>query len=337
MFWVTVSEGIRLKAWKTNPIRSRRRIVSRRSLSPARLGVAERDGAGGGTVEPAATLRNVLLPEPDGPMIAVNDPRASATLIAVEGDDRSVALAVDLADVAKGDRGSAGGRPSGDGEGTGTWRCTLPPRRARSHPACLRPLSARWCREGRPAVPCGSAARLESAADDPLDALGSRKCAARRSSGRARPRRGARPADGPRAAPWFWLALWAAAAAASFVALIPVLFDRGPPVPGQRRDPLALGRVVRGVRPRRVAPAAPTARSARMLTVAGFGVLAPRILGPGRLAARVHARPAVRRAVDHRLRRADPQLRDRRPAHVERRRGARRDVLRRPLRPAVRR
>ena len=30
----------------------------------------------------------------------------------------------------------------------------------------------------------------------------------------------------------FWLALWAAAAAASVTALIPVLFDRGPPVPG---------------------------------------------------------------------------------------------------------
>jgi hypothetical protein len=30
----------------------------------------------------------------------------------------------------------------------------------------------------------------------------------------------------------FWLALWGAVAAASFAALIPVLFDRGPPVPG---------------------------------------------------------------------------------------------------------
>lgn len=31
---------------------------------------------------------------------------------------------------------------------------------------------------------------------------------------------------------WFWLALWTWAAAASFVALIPVFFDRGPPVSG---------------------------------------------------------------------------------------------------------
>ena len=31
---------------------------------------------------------------------------------------------------------------------------------------------------------------------------------------------------------WFWVLLWAAAAAASFAALIPVLFDRGPPIAG---------------------------------------------------------------------------------------------------------
>src|SRR5918992_29245 len=30
----------------------------------------------------------------------------------------------------------------------------------------------------------------------------------------------------------FWLALWAAAAAAGFAALVPVIFDRGPPLPG---------------------------------------------------------------------------------------------------------
>ena len=29
---------------------------------------------------------------------------------------------------------------------------------------------------------------------------------------------------------WFWLALWTAVATAGFVALIPVLFDRGPAV-----------------------------------------------------------------------------------------------------------
>src|SRR4051794_34798041 len=34
----------------------------------------------------------------------------------------------------------------------------------------------------------------------------------------------------PTRSPWFWLALWTAAAAASFAALVPVLFDRGPPM-----------------------------------------------------------------------------------------------------------
>src|SRR5215217_6871053 len=35
----------------------------------------------------------------------------------------------------------------------------------------------------------------------------------------------------PTRSPWFWLALWISAAAAGFVAQIPVLFGRGPPVP----------------------------------------------------------------------------------------------------------
>ena len=52
----------------------------------------------------------------------------------------------------------------------------------------------------------------------------------------------------------FWLALWAAAAAASFVALIPVLFDRGPPAPGYEVIHTLSGRLLRGVRPHRLAP-----------------------------------------------------------------------------------
>src|SRR5918999_2069999 len=43
---------------------------------------------------------------------------------------------------------------------------------------------------------------------------------------------GPRRLTAPERGPWFWIALWVAAAAASFTALIPVLFDRGPPVPG---------------------------------------------------------------------------------------------------------
>ena len=81
MFWVTVSDGIRLNAWKTNPIRSRLRIVSRRSLSPASSVSPSATVPEVGRSSPAATCRNVLLPDPDGPMIAVNDPRGSAMLI----------------------------------------------------------------------------------------------------------------------------------------------------------------------------------------------------------------------------------------------------------------
>src|SRR4051794_8156194 len=81
MSWVTVSEGIRLNAWKTNPIRSRRRIVSRRSLSPASSVSPSATVPEVGRSSPAATCRSVLLPDPDGPMMAVNDPRANPTLM----------------------------------------------------------------------------------------------------------------------------------------------------------------------------------------------------------------------------------------------------------------
>ena len=102
MFCVTVSDGIRLKAWKTNPIRSRRRIVSFRSLSRASSVPASATVPEVGRSSPAATCRNVLLPEPDGPMIAVNEPGRDVDVDAVERDDRAVALAVDLADVPEG-------------------------------------------------------------------------------------------------------------------------------------------------------------------------------------------------------------------------------------------
>jgi hypothetical protein len=80
MFWATVSDGSRLKAWNTNPIRSRRKIVNRRSLSCPRSVSPSTTLPVEGRSSPAATFRNVLLPEPDGPMIAVNDPGGSAAL-----------------------------------------------------------------------------------------------------------------------------------------------------------------------------------------------------------------------------------------------------------------
>jgi signal transduction histidine kinase len=76
---------------------------------------------------------------------------------------------------------------------------------------------------------------------------------------------------------WFWVALWTAAAAASFAALIPVLLDRGPPM--QTNDVIhslsgisfaACGLVA--WRRRRDSAVGP------WLTIAGFGVLVPEVL-----------------------------------------------------------
>ena len=104
MFCATVSDGSRLKAWKTNPIRSRRRIVNRRSLRCARSIPPRATLPEVGRSSPAATFRNVLLPEPDGPMIAVNDPRDSAALTPSRATTAAYAPAMDLADIAEGDR-----------------------------------------------------------------------------------------------------------------------------------------------------------------------------------------------------------------------------------------
>jgi hypothetical protein len=80
MFCATVSEGNKLNAWNTNPIRSRRKTVNRRSLRRARSVPPSTTLPEVGWSSPAATFKNVLLPEPDGPMIAVNEPRESAAL-----------------------------------------------------------------------------------------------------------------------------------------------------------------------------------------------------------------------------------------------------------------
>src|SRR6516225_10070328 len=69
-----------LNAWNTNPIRSRLKTVSCRSLNPASSVPPNPTVPEVGRSSPAATFKNVLLPEPDGPITAVNDPAASATL-----------------------------------------------------------------------------------------------------------------------------------------------------------------------------------------------------------------------------------------------------------------
>jgi signal transduction histidine kinase len=75
----------------------------------------------------------------------------------------------------------------------------------------------------------------------------------------------------------FWVGLWAATAAASFVALIPVLFDRGPPQPGYEVihtlsgvSFAACGLVAWRRRP--------DSAVGRLLTLAGWGVLVAPIL-----------------------------------------------------------
>src|SRR5215212_710007 len=82
----------------------------------------------------------------------------------------------------------------------------------------------------------------------------------------------------PTRSPWFWLALWISAATAGLVAQIPVLFDRGPPVPANEVfhnlsgvSFAACGLVAWRQRPD--SAVGPT------LTVAGFGVLLSAILG----------------------------------------------------------
>jgi hypothetical protein len=79
MFCSTVSEGSRLKAWKMNPIRSRRSSVRRVAFSFESSVAPIETRPSLGRSSPAATCRSVLLPEPEGPITAVNVPDASET------------------------------------------------------------------------------------------------------------------------------------------------------------------------------------------------------------------------------------------------------------------
>src|SRR5689334_20059234 len=81
----------------------------------------------------------------------------------------------------------------------------------------------------------------------------------------------------PTHSPRFWLALWAAVAAAGFAALIPVLFDRGPPLPGFNviNRVAGISFAVSGLVAWRRRP---DSAVGRLLTIAGFGVLASPLL-----------------------------------------------------------
>jgi hypothetical protein len=72
MFSSAVRVGSRLNAWKTKPIRSRRSLVSSLSFSDASSVPPTRTEPEVKVSRPATQCISVDLPEPDGPMIAVN-------------------------------------------------------------------------------------------------------------------------------------------------------------------------------------------------------------------------------------------------------------------------
>src|SRR5262245_8322305 len=78
-FCSTLSAGSRLNCWKTKPTRWRRNLVS--CVSLPLIGVpATNTLPSVGSSSPAASWRSVLLPEPDGPITAVNVPGRTVRL-----------------------------------------------------------------------------------------------------------------------------------------------------------------------------------------------------------------------------------------------------------------
>ena len=79
MFSSAVSTGTRLKAWKTKPILSRRSRVRSPSSSLPISVPSMSTVPSVGLSRPASTCISVDLPDPDGPMIAVNVPGAMSS------------------------------------------------------------------------------------------------------------------------------------------------------------------------------------------------------------------------------------------------------------------
>ena len=75
MFSAAVSVGSRLNVWKMKPILSRRNCVRARSLSVVISCPSIQTLPAVGRSRPARMCMSVLLPDPDGPMIAVYAPR----------------------------------------------------------------------------------------------------------------------------------------------------------------------------------------------------------------------------------------------------------------------
>ena len=71
-FSMALSVGMRLYAWKTNPMRSRRRIVSSWSFSVLRSSSPMNARPDVSESTPAMQCSSDDFPEPEGPMIAEN-------------------------------------------------------------------------------------------------------------------------------------------------------------------------------------------------------------------------------------------------------------------------
>jgi hypothetical protein len=82
MFSKAVSVGTRLNVWKTNPTRSRRSRVSCRSSRRVRSTSPTSTRPASTVSSPAMQCMSVDLPEPDGPMTAMNPPRGMPTVTA---------------------------------------------------------------------------------------------------------------------------------------------------------------------------------------------------------------------------------------------------------------
>jgi hypothetical protein len=81
MFSPAVSVGIRLKAWKMNPILSLRKRVSSRSESRVMSTSPMNTCPSVGVSSPARQCSRVDFPDPDAPMIAVNPPEAKSRVM----------------------------------------------------------------------------------------------------------------------------------------------------------------------------------------------------------------------------------------------------------------
>ena len=93
---MAVKVGTRLNDWNTKPIRSRRSLVSPASSSPWISSSPTNTWPEVGGSRPAMQCIRVDLPDPDGPITAVNFARSKATVTPARASTRALAGAVGL-------------------------------------------------------------------------------------------------------------------------------------------------------------------------------------------------------------------------------------------------